>query len=257
MSGHAVGSIRIGCVKYLNAQPLIHGWPGPVVFDHPSVLCQRLADGELEVALVSSFEYLREPIYTIVDGVGVAAAGPVHSVFVAHCGPLPEIAEIALDPASRTSVNLLRVLLAERNLSPRLAAAMPAHEEAARLLIGDQAIRFRAQHGDRYHYWDLAEEWTRLTSLPFVFALWLIRPEVSEPETVASELRALRDVNMRSLDQVISAQTEYAQEFCAFYFRECLSFAFDDEAKAGLRRFRLLCQKHGVLPPESPPLRLA
>ena len=46
--------LRIGCVKYLNALPLIRGWPGEVDFDHPSALCQRVAIGELDVALVSS-----------------------------------------------------------------------------------------------------------------------------------------------------------------------------------------------------------
>jgi predicted solute-binding protein len=56
-------SLRIGCVKYLNARPLIRGWPDNVAFDHPSALCQRLAKGQFDVALVSSFEFLRNPIY--------------------------------------------------------------------------------------------------------------------------------------------------------------------------------------------------
>ena len=84
----AADLIRIGCVKYLNARPLIHGWPGEVVFDHPSKLCQQLAEGMLEVALVSSFEFLRNPIYVLVDGVCVSSHGPVHSVFLAYAGEL-------------------------------------------------------------------------------------------------------------------------------------------------------------------------
>ena len=34
---------------------LIHGWEGPVQFDHPSALCRQLAAGALDVSLVSSF----------------------------------------------------------------------------------------------------------------------------------------------------------------------------------------------------------
>jgi predicted solute-binding protein len=83
--------LRVGCVRYLNAQPLIFGGAGDVLFDHPAVLCRKLADVELDVALVSSFEYLRNPIYSVVDGVSVASAGPVHSVFLAHTQPLTEI----------------------------------------------------------------------------------------------------------------------------------------------------------------------
>ena len=69
--------LRIGCVKYLNARPLINGWDGDVEFDHPSVLCNKLAAAELDVALVSSFEFLRNPIYRIVDDVSIASDGRV------------------------------------------------------------------------------------------------------------------------------------------------------------------------------------
>src|SRR5216110_1530137 len=112
--------LRIGCVKYLNARPLIRGWPGEVDFDHPSALCKRLANGELDVALVSSFEFLRNPIYRIVDDVSISSDGPVFSVVVAHRGEISQIEEIELDPASQTAVNLLRCLLAELGLKPRL-----------------------------------------------------------------------------------------------------------------------------------------
>ena len=110
-------SVRVGCVKYLNARPLIRGWPGNVEFDHPSALCQRLAKGQLDVALVSSFEFLRNPIYRIVDDVSISSDGPVYSVVVAHRGEFSDIEEIELDPASETAVNLLRCLLAELGLT--------------------------------------------------------------------------------------------------------------------------------------------
>ena len=253
MTGDAAAAFRIGCVGYLNAQPLIHGWPGPVVFDHPSALCAQLAAGELDVALVSAFEYLRDPVYAIVDDEAVAADGAVHSVFLAHRVPLEEIEEIALDPASRTSVNLLRVLLSENGLRPRFT------DDAvdARLLIGDQAIRFRAGHGEQFCYWDLGAEWKRLTDLSFVFALWLIRPEVPNAAAIAHALRARRDANLHALDQVIAAQTEFSAEFCAFYFGERLRFSFGEREKAGLLHFRALCEKYGILPSGDATLRLA
>jgi chorismate dehydratase len=256
-----VESLRIGCVRYLNAQPLIHGWPGAVEFDHPAVLCRKLADAELDVALVSSFEYLRNPIYSIADGLAVAADGPVYSVFVAHTGSIEEVEEIELDPASLTSVNLLRCLLFERDSKARLLSVTPDSSieiarTRARLLIGDQAIRFRQEHGSRYEYWDLAAEWKRATGLPFVFALWLIRPEVADASTVADALRVRRDENLSDLEQVIAAHPEFPAEFCARYFRDCLRFNFGDAEKKGLLLFRTLCEKHGILPPNSSPLHL-
>src|SRR5256886_1583393 len=174
--------LRIGCVKYLNARPLIHGWSGAVDFDHPAALCRKLARGDLDVALVSSLEYLRNPIYRIVDGVSIAARGQVYSVVVAYQGSLPEIRSIELDPASETSVRLLQLLLKENKLEAQIESVKTAcpNQLRGKLLIGDQALRFRAEHGSKFKYWDLAEGWQKMTGLPFVFALWLIRPEVEE-----------------------------------------------------------------------------
>src|SRR6266581_7341795 len=131
--------LRVGCVKYLNARPLISGWPGHVEFDHPSSLCQRLARGDVDLALVSSFEFLRNPIYRIVDDLSISSAGPVYSVIVAHQGKISEVEEIELDPAAETSGNLLRCLLAKLNLAPRFIHSSTSQITArrARLLIGD------------------------------------------------------------------------------------------------------------------------
>jgi len=268
--------LRIGCVKYLNARPLIHGWSGAVDFDHPAALCRKLERGDLDVALVSSLEYLRRPIYRIIDGVSISARGAVYSVIVAHNEDLSRAEEIEIDPASETSVALLRCLLRQRGLNPRLrvrntdlesvrpAELYSAESEAAsgsvevqtadsmsagrtgqrpvfRLLIGDQAIRFRAEHRERYHYWDLAETWTKITSLPFVFAFWLIRPEINNANEIADILRQLRDHNLENLDDLVSTQSEVSPAFCRKYYREHLFFDFGEREKAGLREFHYHC----------------
>ncbi|HCX31072.1 MAG TPA: hypothetical protein DHU55_15090, partial [Blastocatellia bacterium] len=51
----------------------------------------------------------------------------------------------------------------------------PVSNRPARLLIGDQAIRFRQKQAQDFRFWDLGEQWARLVDLPFVYALWLIR----------------------------------------------------------------------------------
>ena len=251
--------LRIGCVKYLNARPLIRGWPGEVEFDHPSALCKRLADAELDVALVSSFEFLRNPIYQIVDDVSISSDGPVYSVVVAHHGSISEIKGIELDPASQTGVNLLRCILGELGFSPRLIRGAPGStgcepvapsslpETKACLLIGDQAIRLRQDHTGEFHFWDLGEQWKKLVGFPFVYALWLVRPEVPDAKTIANRLRALRNNNLANLDQLIADEKDFNHQFCARYYREDLWFNFGEKEKKGLRTFANLCAKHGVL----------
>ena len=246
------GLLRIGCVKYLNARPLIHGWPGEVVFDHPSVLCEKLAAAELDVALVSSFEFLRNPVYTLVDGVSISSHGPVHSVFVAHSGDLTQIEEIEIDPASQTGINLLRCLLAEIGLSPKFVIRSRLIQRAitprlAKFFIGDQAIRFRDESEKTFQFWDLGEEWKKQTQLPFVYALWLIRPEVGSPKAIADSLRTCRDNNLRELDSLISGEGEFNPDFCQFYLRDCLRYQYGVQEKEGLSTFRKLCEKHGIL----------
>jgi|ERR1051325_4285218 chorismate dehydratase len=245
---------RIGCVKYLNARPLVHGLAGEILFDHPSKLCEQLADSRIEVALVSSFEYLRSPVYVLVDGICIASHGPVYSVFLAHAGELSDIEEIEVDPASATSMNLLRCLLAERGLTPKLVTGTPLVQRAvttrvAKFFIGDQAIRFRERSTGALRFWDLGEEWEKMTQLPFVYALWLIRPEVPSPKSIADHLRACRDNNLRELDSVIAAEKEFSPQFCSRYFRECLSYHFGAAEKEGFAMFRKFCERHGILSP--------
>jgi len=265
--------LRIGCVKYLNARPLIHGWEGDVDFDHPSTLCSKLSAGKLDVALVSSFEFLRNPIYRIVDDVSISSDGPVYSVVVAHRGEIADIEEIELDPASETSASLLRCLLPELGLNPRfverstgilpvaLAGVSPAVSKSvrrAKLLIGDQVIRFRKEYADEFSFWDLGEQWMKLFNVPFVYALWLIRPEVADPKQIADLLRALRDENLASLDDLIAEAVAGVadpglrrgldREFFLRYYSDHLRFGLSEKEKEGLRSFANLCIQHGLLP---------
>jgi predicted solute-binding protein len=244
-------SLRLGCVQYLNARPLVRGLSGHVEFDHPVSLCERLANGELDVALVSSFEFLRNPIYLIVDDLAIASDGPVYSVVVAR-RRRADLVNIELDPASATAVAMLRCLLAERGTTclasdPPTDKLSPLRQACGRLLIGDQAILFRKKFGCRYEYWDLGEEWRKLTKVPFVYALWLIRPEVSAARLVADRLRAVRDRNLIELETLIAAEKGFDHEFCRRYYQEHLRFNFRGREKEGLRLFHRLCAKHGLL----------
>lgn len=238
--------MRIGCVKYLNARPLIAGWPGPVTLDHPAALCRQLAAGELDAALVSSFEFLRSPIYRVVDGVSIASDGPVYSVIVVHSHDASVWPEVELDPASQTSVALLRHLLStsgtrSNGVPMKDDVLSPPQAGRARLLIGDQAIRFRERFGNAYAYWDLGEAWKALTNLPFVYALWLVRPEVEEAEQLGEQLRRVRDSNLANLAQLVGQQREVDPDFCRRYYTEHLGFDLGDREKQGLAEFAKAC----------------
>jgi len=83
---------------------------------------------------------------------------------------------------------------------------------------------------------------------PFVYALWLIRPEVINAKTIADRLRARRDENLAKIDQFIAGEKDFDRDFCARYYREHVRFSFGEKEKEGLRAFQRLCEKHGLVP---------
>jgi chorismate dehydratase len=252
----ALRDLRIGCVQYLNSKPLIHGYDGPVIFDHPSGLARDLAAGRLDVALVPTFEALRSPHYILVEGVAIACDGPVYSVFLAHRGPLTELRSVALDPASLTSVHLLQVLLREyHGVHPqwRDLSAFP-HEADAALLIGNQAIDFRQHDRQGYQILDLGEEWKRCTGLPFVFAPWLMRPDLPHAAEVAADLRALKAYGLAHFEEIIVAEPR-DPAFARRYLTQHIRFELGAGEKAGIEKFRELLAKHGLIADARTPLR--
>ena len=249
----ALAKLRIGCVQYLNAKPLIHGYDGAVVFDHPSALARDLSRGALDVALVPIFEALRDPRYLIADGVAIASDGPVYSVFLAHRGPLEKVRTIALDPASLTSVHLLQVLLAEyHGMRPQCVDAATFRGEAdAELLIGNQAIDFRHAHTGTHQFLDLGAEWKRCTGLPFVYAPWLLRADLPDANQAAEELRALGRAGVARIGEIARTETFHDADFRTRYLTQHIRFGLGDREKAGIAKFRELLAKHGFIGPEA------
>jgi chorismate dehydratase len=254
----ALHGLRVGCVQYLNARPLIAPYDGPVVYEHPSKLADMLAAGAIDLALIPTFEALRKPELPIADGVAIASRGPVYSVFLAHVGPVEGLRSVTLDPASRTSNNLLRCLLAEfHGIEPvyqKCGEAMPDSESGV-LLIGDQAIRFRQKHGEAVRYLDLGEEWLKQTGLPFVFAAWQMRAECPNACAVAGALRAIKVAGVRRAREIARLQRDFEPAFAERYLTQHLRYDMGEVEKAGLSRFRGLLQKHALIPASGVPVQ--
>src|SRR2546425_5433398 len=115
----SLSPFRVGSVGYLNAVPLTRGLEDEVIFATPAKLAELLRRDELDAALVSVVEVLFQDRYDVLDGIAIASLGEVKSVLLAHRRPLAEVKEVYCDTASLTSVNLLRVLLAEQGLLPQ------------------------------------------------------------------------------------------------------------------------------------------
>jgi chorismate dehydratase len=233
---------RIGCVKYLNSRPLICDYDGPVVFDHPSALARMLFQENLDVALVPVFEVLRHPVYSLVEGAVIAADGPVFSVFLAYQGELNAVRRISLDPASLSSAHLLKVLLAEfHGLDVQYG-----DEGDARLLIGNQAIEFRQSAlNQEWKILDLGAEWKRCTGLPFVFALWAIRPGFSG--LVADDLRMLKARGVEKIESIVGLDDFATADFRLRYLTEHIKFDVGARGNESIERYGELLLKYDLI----------
>ena len=237
--------LKIGCVQYLNSVPLICAYDGNVVFEHPSRLSAMLDARELDVALVPVFELFRKREYKIADGISISSRGRVYSVFLAFQGELESIRQVSLDPASLTSANLLRCILAEfHGLKPDYTRSeLPDHPANARLLIGNQAIDFRRKNNGSWNYLDLGEEWKKQTGLPFVYAIWLFNSAVENAGASAEALRQMKREGMARIPEICGEDPEFRLD----YLKNCIRYELGDEEKAGMRRFGELLQKHGLV----------
>ena len=241
----ALAGFHVGSVPYLNAVPLTRGLEEQIIFEPPSALAVKLRSGELDAALLSITEVLFGEQYDILDGIAIASLGEVYSVFLAHKKPLAELTVIDCDTASLTSVNLLRVLLAEKGLNPELRPLTgPVHESEAVLLIGDPAIDFRRDPANEgWQIWDLGAAWFELTKLPFVYAVWALQRN-QENEVLRRHLREAKDFGLDTLDYLIDNRTEYDREFRKDYLGWNIHYHLGSDERAGVKEFVRLLRKH-------------
>ena len=245
----SLAPFRVGSVGYLNGVPLTRGLEEEVIYATPARLAEMLQRDELDAALVSTVEVLFSDRYDILDGIAIASLGEVQSVLLAHRKPLSEVTEVFCDTASLTSVQLLRVLLAERGLKPQFkplasydSAALPDYV----LLIGDPALDF-ALGPHEHEIWDLGAAWYELTNLPFVYAVWALRRGV-ENAGLRRLLREARDFGMDTLDSIIRTRTEYDYDFRKDYLGWHIHYHLGADEKRGLAKFIELLRRHGCGP---------
>jgi chorismate dehydratase len=254
--------MRIGAVNYLNSKPLVcglddGGHADRLLFDLPSRLADSLAAGRLDVALVPSVEWLRQPEHVIVSDACVACRGPVLSVKLYFRKPPREVRTVALDEGSRTSAALAQILLEElAGVRPEteplpIGCGIGETQADAVLLIGDRAIL--STDDAALETWDLGQKWVEWTGLPFVFAAWVARPNVPTAE-VETRLAAARDRGLTRLQEIARAEGPplgIDVDLAHRYLRDNLHFTLGREEFAGLERFARLCARRGFVPKDA------
>lgn len=287
-----------------------------IVEGPPSYLNQCIQEKKIDLSVISSIEYARNyERYLLLPDLSISSDGPVQSVLLMSRVPMNKLHGqlLLLSSDSETSVALIKIILAQQGIEPvyvtgkipepgKNGDCCPAHDFAAFLVIGDMAMQLnRAMQlngsmqldesvqlnsppglngqGAFPFVYDLGEEWKRMTRLPFVFALWVVRKEVQIQEAlgiqeaiiqeaviqeaviqeaaghisvsrIGQALRESRDYSLTHLDELVSSVNTPAglsKAVCLRYYQN-LRYKLSSRYQEGLKTYYHFLYTMGEIP---------
>jgi len=288
--GQFPGRLRIAAIQFLNPAPLM--WD----FEHephktglaarytvewmlPSACASRLAlpaddPQAADIGLIPVASLATTPGLKIIPGCAIASKRKVRSILLVRRAsqPLSEIRTVAADTSSRASLAYTQILFRKQwnpdavflphrpDLDPMLDSADAA------LLIGDPALfaleerqNYEERSGVNLIYHDVAEEWIKLTGVPWVAAVWAIRETSLAAsnrtlEEIAADFISSRDRGLANIETLVeewSQRLPIPANTIRTYLTSNIFYKLDSECLEGLRRFYELAAETSVLLPYS------
>ena len=231
-------------MSYLNTKPLVYGFENgrmkdeiELVSDYPSRIAVQLLNDEIDIGLIPVAVIPNLNEHYIISDYGIGASNPVASVCLFSDVPLNEITHVLMDYQSRTSAELLKILLKHHwKISPVLIDTENGYQQAikgttAGLIIGDRALRQRRH--SKYIY-DLAQEWRAMTGLPFLFAAWVANKKLAR-EFIKNFNEATAE-GLQHINEIVAANP-FAEYDLHTYYTKNIDYNLDAEKQEALKRF--------------------
>ncbi len=236
--------IKVGAVSYLNTKPLIYGFEQgmmkdsvDLIIDYPAKIASLLMEDKIDIGLVPVAVMPQLKEYHVISDFCIGCDGEVASVCLFSDVPLHEIETIVLDYQSRTSVELLRIILKEHwKISPKLVAGAENFEQdisgkSAGLIIGDRAF---SQRTTSKYIFDLGLAWKELTGQPFVFAAWVSNKKLADDFIAA--FNTANKFGLNRLEEVIN-QLDCKSFDLKQYYTQFVKFKLDSQMQAAKALF--------------------
>jgi chorismate dehydratase len=280
-------ALRVASISFLNPAPLLYNFEHEpsstalrehyaVHFTSPSACAAELHAGNADLGLIPIASLT--PELAIVPGCTIASLHRVRSILllVKNPGRLPtpralqQVTTVASDAASRSSVTYARILFEHfHNNHPTFVEQtadplrMLASSDAA-LLIGDPALLAREHRAqidaavDAPLLWlDLAELWRERTGLPWVAAVWAVRPQAIAPsglttQQLIADLNASRDAGIAHIEVLVREWTprlDLSPETIRTYLTRNIHYTLSPDCLRAITLFRSLAAEINVLPP--------
>jgi chorismate dehydratase len=276
--------LRVAAISFLNPAPLLYAFEHEPAatrlrehyalhYTLPSACAAELLAGEADLGLIPIAALT--PELAIVPGCTIASLHEVRSILLLARNPgrlpvaeaLARVGSVAADAASRSSQAYAHILFQHfHGVKPAFVEqaadplAMLASADAA-LLIGDPALLARERREtieaavDAPLLWlDLAQLWRERTGLPWVAAVWAVRPEALTDVTaqqLIGDLNASRDAGLRHIEELVAEWTPrlaVSPETIRTYLTQNIHYTLDEDCLRAIKLFRELAAGIGALP---------
>ncbi len=236
--------IRVGAVSYLNTKPLVYGFEHGMMadkvdlkIDYPSNIATMLLENTIDLGLVPIAIIPEMKEHYIISDYCIACDGEVGSVCLFSEVPLNNIEKILLDYESRTSVELLKILVKECwKINPVFEDTSGEYQSnisgtTAALIIGDRALKQRKISA---YIYDLGLEWKKFSGLPFVFAAWVSNKKLDEK--FVAEFNEANALGLKNISDVVRENETNIFNLMNYYTRY-ISFEINEEKKKAMYLF--------------------
>ncbi len=233
----------------------------------PSQCAAELLAGRADLGLIPIAALT--PELRIVPGCTIASLSHVRSIQLIVKEPLAleHVKTVAADTASRSSVAYAEILFRhflgvepEFLQSPADVIAMLAQADAA-LVIGDPALLALERRAEieaavgPCRWYDLAHEWHSRTGLPWVAAVWAVRPEAipnaASRQQLITDLNTSREHGLAHIEDLVAEWTPriaLPPATIRSYLTENIHYTLDPDCMRAIERFRSLAAEIGILP---------
>jgi chorismate dehydratase len=280
--------LRVAAINFLNPAPLMWDFEHPPLaaelaqryslhYTQPALCADELLAARADLGLIPIASLT--PELAIVSGCTIASLNEVRSIQLIVKAPntLSTVKTIAADTASRSSLAYAEILFRKfLNTRPTFlpAAADPIamlQQADAAILIGDPALlalesrdHIEATIGPcQWH--DLAHEWHTRTALPWVAAVWAVRPEAlsqSQSQSKAplhltaaqltEDLEVSRNHGLLNIERLVEQWTPriaLPPATIRHYLSSNIHYVLNTDCIRAIERFRQYAAEVDVLPP--------
>jgi chorismate dehydratase len=239
--------IRVSVVSYINSFPFIYGILNSNIKDKieltndiPAICAQKLINNQADLGLVPVAILPQLPNYEIIGKHCIGASGPVKTVLLLSQDNPKNMHTIYLDSESRTSVQLIRIIVhkfwKKEVLWKHLAEYSGNYDEpnTGFVMIGDKTFTHAPKFG---FITDLAEEWQKQTALPFVFACWVANKKL--PDAFITEFNQAVEFGIKNREKsiVLAKNPIISEQQMIDYLQNDISYDFDKKKREALDLF--------------------